>query len=63
MLSLEGMDGVFTAHSARGASTSPAARAGVALSDILEAADWSGESTFKNSSTDPLRRVHLLWVF
>ena len=46
MLSLTGIDGVFTAHSTRGASTSADARAGVALSDIMEAADWSRESTF-----------------
>ena len=45
MLSLAGIDGVFTARSARGASTSAAARAGVALSDIMKAADWSREST------------------
>ena len=47
VLSLAGIDGVFTAHSTRGASASAAARAGVALSDIMEAADWSRESTFK----------------
>ena len=61
MLSLAGIDGVFTAQSTRGASA--AARAEVALSDIMEAADWSRESTFKNSTTDPLRRVRLLSVF
>ena len=47
VLSLAGIDGAFTAHSTRGASASAAARAGVALSDIMEAADWSTESTFK----------------
>ena len=47
MLSLAGIDGVFTAHSTREASTSAAARAGVALSDIMEAADWGRESTLK----------------
>ena len=47
MLSLAGINGVFTAHSTRGASTSAAARAGAALSDIMEAADWSRESTFR----------------
>ena len=40
------IDGVFAAHSTRGASTSTAARAGVSLSDIMEAADWSRETTF-----------------
>ena len=63
VLSLAGIDGVFTAHSTRGASTSAAARAGVALSDIMEASDLSRESTFKNFITDPLRRVNLLWAF
>ena len=48
VLSLAGIDGAFTAHSTRGASTSAAARARVALSDIMEAADWIRESTFKN---------------
>ena len=46
VLSLAGTDDVFTAYSTRGASASAAARAGVALSDIMEAADWSRESTF-----------------
>ena len=46
VLSLAGIDGVFTAHLTRGASTSAAARARVALSDIVEVADWSRESTF-----------------
>ena len=63
VLSLAGIGDVFTAHSTRGASASAASRAGVALSGIMEAADWSRESTFKNSMTDPLRRVRLLWVF
>ena len=47
VLSLAGIGGVFTAHSTRGASASAAARARVALSDIMKAADWSRESTFK----------------
>ena len=47
VLSLTGIDDIFTAHSTRGASTSAAVRAGVALPDIMEAADWSRESTFK----------------
>ena len=38
---------VFKAHSVRGASTSAALKKGVHLSDILDMADWSRESTFK----------------
>ena len=61
MLSLAGIhvDGVFTAHSTRGASTSAAARAGVALSDIMEAADWSRESTFKKFYHRPTQKSAL----
>ena len=44
MLSLAG---TFSAHSTRSVSSSAAAGAGIALSDIIEAADWSRESTFK----------------
>ena len=56
VLSLAGIDGVFTAHSTRGASASAAARAGVALSDIMEAADWSRESTFKKFYHRPTQK-------
>ena len=56
MLSLAGIYDVFTAHSTRGASTSAAARPGVALSDIMEAADWSRESTFKNFYHRPTQK-------
>ena len=38
---------LFRAHSARGASTSAAAEAGVSIPEILEAADWSNRSTFE----------------
>lgn len=38
---------VFKVHSVRGASTSAALKKGVHLSDILNTADWSKESTFK----------------
>ena len=60
VLSLAGIDGVFTAHSTRGASASAPARAEVALSDIMEAAVGVENPLLKNSTTDPLRRVHLL---
>ena len=56
MLSLAGIDGVFTAHSTRGASASAAARAGVALSHMMEAADWSRESTFKKFYHRPTQK-------
>ena len=36
----------FKAHSSRSASSSAAYEAGVALPDIMEAADWSTVSTF-----------------
>ena len=48
VLSLAGIDTITSsAHSTRTASSSAADRAGVALSDIMEAADWSRESTVK----------------
>ena len=39
--------GVFKAHSIRGAASSKAAWSGVTVSDILQAAGWSSESTFR----------------
>ena len=56
VLSLAGVNGVFTAHLTRGASASAASRAGVALSDIMEAADWSRESTFKKFYHRPTQK-------
>ena len=56
VLSLAGIDGVFTAHSTRGALTPAAARAGVTLSDMMEAADWSRESTFKKFYHRPTQK-------
>ena len=38
---------VFGAHSTRGASTSKAALSGITMQDILQTADWSSDSTFK----------------
>ena len=38
---------VFKPHSIRGAASSKAAWSGVTVSDILQAADWSSESTFQ----------------
>ena len=39
--------GIFKAHSIRGASSSKAAVSGITTADILQAADWSSESTFQ----------------
>ena len=39
--------GIFKAHSIRGASSSKAAVSGLTTADILQAADWSSESTFQ----------------
>ena len=38
---------VFKPYSIRGASCSSAAWAGISVSDILKAADWSSEGTFQ----------------
>ena len=47
-LRLAGIDvSIFSGHSVRGASTSAAAGAGVTMTDILQAADWSTESVFR----------------
>ena len=56
VLSLARIDGVFTAHSTRGASTPAVTRAGVALSDIMEAADSSREPTFKKFYHRPTQK-------
>ena len=48
MLSEVGIDTeMFKAHSVRGASSSAALRNDVHISDILQTADWSKDSTFK----------------
>ena len=47
-MSEAGIDvGIFKSHSARGATCSKAAGAGVTTRQILEAADWSSEGTFQ----------------
>ena len=38
--------GVFKAYSTRGTASSKSAWSGVTVADILQAADWSSESTF-----------------
>ena len=48
VLGKAGIDvGIFSAHSTRGASTSAAVVAGVTVADILKAADWHSEFTFR----------------
>jgi len=48
-LKLAGIDvSIFAGHSVRGAATSAAAGSGVTMSDIMQAADWSSESVFRN---------------
>ena len=47
-LSRVGIDtSIFKVHSIRSASTSAAADAGVSVSEIMEAADWSSASVFE----------------
>ena len=47
VLSLAGINTtIFKPHSTRSAASSAAFSAGVGLSDILEVADWTNESTF-----------------
>ena len=45
---------ILKAHSVRGASSSKAATAGVTTADILQAADWSSESTFQKYYHHPI---------
>ncbi|KAM4696264.1 integrase/recombinase xerD homolog [Rhinophrynus dorsalis] len=58
VMQLAGIDvSLFGAHSTRGAMASMAVRAGGRLEDILRAADWSKESTFKNFYCKPVEHV------
>ena len=55
VLTLSGIDTEsFSAHSTRAAASSAAARARVALKDIMNAADWTNESTFKKFYHKPV---------
>ena len=48
VLRMAGVDTeVFSAHSTRSASTSWAASKGVPINDILQAANWSSQTTFE----------------
>ena len=46
---------IFKAHSVRAASTSAAANLGISTNEILEAADWSNNSTFQRFYYKPIR--------
>ena len=48
---------IFKAHSVRSASTSAAAMQGVTTEDILNAADWSTESSFQRFYHKPVRNT------
>lgn len=45
---------IFKAHSVRGASTSRAAESGISTAEILSAADWSTESSFRKFYYKPV---------
>jgi len=45
----------FKAHSIRGASASCATEAGLALEEVLKAADWSCQSTFQKFYYKPTK--------
>ena len=55
-LRLANIEGPFTGHSTRSASTSAAARMGLPLKLILEAADWSSAKTFHQFYQRPTNR-------
>ena len=58
-LRLAGIDvSIFSGHSVRGASVSAAAGAGVKMSEIMQAADWSTESVFRRFYYQPSYDVH-----
>ena len=46
---------IFKAHSVRSASTSAAAMQGVTTEDLLNAADWSTDSSFRRFYYKPVR--------
>ena len=48
---------VFKAHSVRGVSTSAAANRGVTTDEILDAADWSTESSFQRFYYKPIHNA------
>ena len=48
---------IFKAHSVRSASTSVAANQGVTTEDILQAADWSSNSSFQRFYYKPVRNT------
>jgi site-specific recombinase XerD len=55
VMALSGIDTQkFQAHSTRGASTSKASNKGVSLHEILDMADWTNVSTFRNFYSKPV---------
>ena len=48
---------IFKAHSTRGALVSAAANAGITISEIMQSADWSCESTFKRFYYKPVQSL------
>ena len=58
-LRLANIEGPFTGHSTRSASTSATARMGLPLKLILEAADWSSAKTFHQFYQRPTNRGDL----
>ncbi|XP_053321093.1 uncharacterized protein LOC128492534 [Spea bombifrons] len=56
ILQLAGIDmSIFSPHSVRGASASKASSIGCRMEDILKAADWSSDSTFKEFYLHPVQ--------
>ena len=50
---------ILKAHSVRGASTFATAEAGISIPEILEAADWSNQSTFERFYYCPCKSVSI----
>ena len=50
---------LYKVHSVRGASTFAAAEAGISIPEILEAADWSNQSTFERFYYCPCKSVSI----
>ncbi|KAM4795754.1 LOW QUALITY PROTEIN: uncharacterized protein WCC33_000837 [Rhinophrynus dorsalis] len=57
VMHLAGIDTSFGAHSSRGAMASKSLMTGGRLEDILKAADWSRESTFRSFYFKPISHV------
>lgn len=63
IMSVAGINvGEYGAHSSRGAMASKAVQVGGRLEDIMNAADWSSESTFKKFYFKPIHEAAALVV-